>query len=82
MPADLRAGRPKPPPMSLVCRPRGAASGYIAASLPGALLAEQTNGSPANAAGTLETPPLAHYPVSPRINSARNKGADLIEPAA
>ena len=31
---------------------------------------------------TMETPPLAHYPVSPRIKSARNEGADLIEPAA
>lgn len=31
---------------------------------------------------TLETPPIVHYPASPRVNSARSEGADLIEPAA
>ena len=31
---------------------------------------------------TMGTPPLAHYPVSTRVNSARSEGADLIELAA
>ena len=55
------------------------------AFLSDALLAEWINGTPANAArmlATMETPPLAHYPVSPRVNSARNEGADPIKPAA
>jgi putative SOS response-associated peptidase YedK len=55
------------------------------AFVPEALLAEWINGTPANAArmlATMETPPLAHYPVSPRVNSARSEGGDLIEPAA
>lgn len=53
--------------------------------LPVALLAEWINGTLANAArmlATMETPPLARYPVSPRVNSARSEGADLIEPAS
>lgn len=49
--------------------------------LPGALLAVQTNGTPATPARKLETPPLAHYPVSPRVNRGRSEGGDLIEPA-
>jgi putative SOS response-associated peptidase YedK len=55
------------------------------AFVPDALIAEWINGAPANAArmlATMETPPLAHYPVSPRVNSARSEGADLIEPAS
>ncbi len=57
----------------------------MTASLPGAFLAEWINGTPTNAArmpGTIERPPLAHYPVSLRVNGARSEGADLIEPAA
>lgn len=71
-----------------VRRPRrgGASDGHdrMPALLPDALLAERINGTPANAAGMppLGTPPLAHYPVSPRVNSARSEGADLIEPAS
>lgn len=53
------------------------------AFLPDALLAEWINGTLANAARMLETPPLAHYyPVSPRVNSTRSERAGMIEPAA
>lgn len=53
--------------------------------LPDALLAEWSKGTPADAArisATMGTLPLAHYPVSPRVNSAGSESADLIEPAA
>ncbi len=48
-------------------------------------LADWINGTAADAArimATVQPPPLAHYPVSLRVNSARNEGADLIEPIA
>ena len=44
--------------------------------------AVKTNMTPARMLATLGTPPLAHYPVSPRVNSAHSEGADLIEPVA
>lgn len=48
-----------------------------------ALLTGRINESPANAVqmlATLEAPSLAHYPVSPRVKSARSEGLELIAP--
>lgn len=63
--------------------PAGEVHDRMPVFIPERLIPEWIGGTAANAGrmlATMDIPNLAHYPVSPRVNSARSEGAELIAP--